>query len=69
MEEPKNENIMQMMEDAFNGIRTAHALLSSPNLKSRENSLTLTKLEEGMMWLNKDRTIKGFLPVNETHVA
>lgn len=35
---------------------------------SRENSLVITKLEEAMMWCNKDRTIKGELTPNPTHV-
>lgn len=35
---------------------------------SRENSLVITKLEEAMMWCNKDRTIKGELKPNATHV-
>jgi len=35
---------------------------------SRENSLAKTKLEEAMMWCNKDRTIKGQLKPNKTHV-
>lgn len=36
--------------------------------KSRENSLAITKIEEAMMWNNKDRTLKGELKPYETHV-
>ena len=35
---------------------------------SRELSLVKTKLEEAMMWFNKDRTIKGQLTPTDTHV-
>jgi hypothetical protein len=35
---------------------------------SRENSLAITNLEQAMMWCNKDRTIKGQLTPNDTHV-
>lgn len=45
----------------------AHALLLNANL-TRESSIVLTKLEEVMMWCNKDRTNKGELKPNPTHV-
>jgi hypothetical protein len=35
---------------------------------TRENSLAKTKLEEAMMWCNKDRAMKGQLPKSPTHV-
>jgi len=35
---------------------------------SRETSLSITKLEEAMMWCNKARTIKGEFKPNPTHV-
>ena len=35
---------------------------------SREVSIAITKIEEAMMWTNKDRTIKGELKPNPTHV-
>lgn len=35
---------------------------------SRENSLAITKIEEALMWSNKDRTIKGQLQPYPTHV-
>jgi len=66
---PEAETIPMMMEDAIKAMQNAFALLSSPTIRSRENSLVLTKLEEAMMWCNKDRAIKGFLPVNPTHVV
>jgi hypothetical protein len=65
----ENENTQMMMEDAIKAMQNAFALLSSPNIRSRENSLVLTKLEEAMMWCNKDRTIKGFLSTNPTHTT
>lgn len=34
---------------------------------SRENSLAKTKLEEAIMWHNKDRTVKGELKPTKTH--
>jgi len=57
--------------------RTAHAFMTLGLLflkdeaeisKSRENSLAITKIEEAMMWNNKDRVIKGELAPSETHV-
>lgn len=36
--------------------------------RSRENSLAITKIEEAMMWNNKDRTIKEELKPYPTHV-
>jgi hypothetical protein len=52
---------------AFELMRRAFSLmcLSAP---SRENSLAKTKLEEAMMWCNKDRAIKGQLTKSPTHV-
>jgi hypothetical protein len=35
---------------------------------TRENSLAKTKLEEAMMWCNKDRAMKGQLDKTPTHV-
>lgn len=35
---------------------------------SRENSLAITKLEEALMWCNKDRTIKGEFSPTPTHI-
>ena len=64
------ETRKQMMEDAFKNMKQAFVLLSSPSSRSRENSLVLTKLEEAMMWCNKDRTIRGHLePNKDTHVS
>lgn len=45
----------------------AFTLLNISN-KTRENSLAITKVEEAMMWNNKDRTIKGQLKPYNTHV-
>jgi len=58
---------MEKMKEAFEllkGVTPEEAQA----LKSRENSLVLTKLEEAMMWCNKDRTIKGEFTPNEDHV-
>lgn len=58
-------------------LKTAHAFMTlgllflkdeSEVAKSRENSLAITKIEEAMMWNNKDRTLKGELKPYETHV-
>jgi len=42
------------------------ALKKAPS--SRENSIAITKLEEALMWSNKDRTIKGELKPYPTHI-
>ena len=51
---------------AFELMRQAFEMLKKAE-KSRENSLVITKLEEAMMWCNKDRTIKGQLKPTPTH--
>lgn len=54
-------------QDVFNSLRVVFFGLQ--DLKpSRELSLVKTKLEEAMMWLNKDRAIKDELKSSETHV-
>lgn len=53
---------------AHSSMVNAFRELKAVSGKSRENSLALTKLEEAMMWNNKDRTIKGQLEKNPTHV-
>jgi len=53
--------VFRLMKEAFESLATLPA--------SRELSLVKTKLEEAMMWYNKDRTIKGLLTPNETHTA
>lgn len=69
-ENSTQKGMADLYEDAFRNMRQAFVLLSSPDCRSRENSLVLTKLEEAMMWCNKDRTIKGFLEKNkDTHVS
>jgi hypothetical protein len=54
--------------EAVKAMMTVLELLKKAN-PSRENSLVITKLEEAMMWCNKDRTIKGELQPNPTHVG
>lgn len=55
------------LEIAHDAMTAAFMLLKEEKTGSREHSLALTKLEEAMMWNNKDRTIRGFLKANETH--
>ena len=57
-----------ILSDAYELIRQAFFALNNPAMDSRENSIVLTKLEEAMMWCNKDRANKGFLPKTDTHV-
>lgn len=52
---------------AVTSITQALELLREAN-PSRENALSITKLEEALMWCNKDRTIKGQLKPYPTHV-
>jgi hypothetical protein len=59
--ESNEAKVHRLMKEAFEAI----AVLPS----SRELSLVKTKLEEALMWFNKDRTIKGLLAPTETHVA
>ena len=59
---------MEKMKEAFELLKGTNPE-EAQALKSRENSLVLTKLEEAMMWCNKDRTIKGELTPNETHIS
>jgi len=48
----------------------AFALLKGDgNLPTRESSLTKTKLEEAIMWNNKDRAMRGELAKSETFVG
>lgn len=54
-------------KNAFAYMKQALGHLSSAQ-PSRENSLAITKLEEAIMWNNKDRTIKGNLKPTDTHV-
>ena len=55
-------------EQAFDTIKLVFEDLSMAT-PSRELSLVKTKLEEAMMWLNKDRANKGQLEGSETHVV
>jgi hypothetical protein len=52
--------ILRLMKEAFDALKD--------EASSRELSLVKTKLEEAMMWFNKDRTIKGELTPTATHV-
>ena len=58
-----------LLLDIFNYFKDAFELLNDENIqKSRASSIAITKLEEAMMWLNKDRAIKGYLPPSPTHI-
>ncbi len=57
----KEKKSFDLMVQAFDMLKDA--------VGSRELSLVKTKLEEAMMWINKDRTLKGELTANPTHVA
>ena len=54
------EKVTWLLEQALAIARTVTA--------SRTNSLTQTKIEEALMWNNKDRTLKGQLKPYSTHV-
>lgn len=62
---------MRPMNDAelFEQLKTAYLGIKTIRTPSRENSIVLTKLEEAMMWFNKDRTLRGELTPTETHVG
>jgi hypothetical protein len=49
-------------------LKQAFEILSG-TVGSRENSLVKTKLEEAIMWNNKDRAVKGEFPKSETFVG
>ncbi len=51
---------VELMTEALTALKGATS--------TRENSIAITKLEEAMMWSNKDRTLKGELKPNSTHV-
>ena len=58
-----------LLLDVFNYLKDAFELLNDENIqKTRASSLAMTKLEEAMMWLNKDRANKNYLTKSETHV-
>ncbi len=48
-------------------MRSAFEVLTQAK-STRENSIARTKLEEAIMWNNKDRTIKGEFDKNKTFV-
>lgn len=54
---------------AVKAMTQALEILRSGMVKpTRENSIVITKLEEALMWCNKDRTNKGELKANPIHV-
>ena len=54
-------------EKTFDLLKEAFVMFANA-VASREGSLVKTKLEEAMMWINRDRTLKGQLAKSETHV-
>lgn len=58
--EASSEAAVKLMTDALRHLQGVKP--------SRENSISITNLEQAMMWSNKDRTVKGELTPNPTHV-
>lgn len=60
----------ERLEAAFGKMREAFSEIKSEEVKiDRHLSLVLTKLEEAMMWLNKNRGAKGYFEKKlDTHV-
>lgn len=55
------ENVVaRLLEEAFEELKNCE--------KSRENSLVITKVEEALMWHNKDRLTKGMSTKPYTHL-
>lgn len=68
MEDKKVPELLQeavdLMAQAFQKLNTANH-----DARTRELSVSITQLEDSIMWLNKDRTMRGLLQANPTHVA
>ncbi len=64
-------NTEQQMSKAIELMTEAFILLNSANhdARTRELSVAITDLETAMMWLNKDRTMRGFLKSYPAHTA
>lgn len=54
---------VELMTQAFQKLNTANH-----DARTRELSVAITQLEDSIMWLNKDRTIRGILQGSPTHV-
>lgn len=72
---PPNEEQLarQTLEKESNEVKASDLMIDAfVKLKmsetSRENSIALTKIEEAMMWNNKDRVVKGHLEPSKTHI-
>lgn len=59
-------NPMTIEAEAAGMLTNALKLLQGAE-KSRECSVAITQLETALMWLNKDRTVKGELKPTATH--
>lgn len=58
-----------ILVEAVNLVQEALIKMNSVNHdgRSRELSTAITQIEGGLMWLNKDRAVKGYLPPSPTH--
>ena len=64
------KDLKTQMAEALDYLVKGFALMVNINgeSRSRELSVAITELETAMMWLNKDRAMRGFLEKNDTHV-
>lgn len=63
------EELKTKQSRAHDFMRQAFKVLGESSVQSRESALARTKLEEAIMWNNKDRAILGELEKSETHVG
>lgn len=61
--EAELQQAYEFMLKAFSGM-----VLVNSEKRSRELSVAITEVETAMMWLNKDRAVRGLLPKSDTHV-
>ncbi len=63
-------NEQQAMEEVVEMLTKALIKLNAVNHdgRTRELSVSITEIETGLMWLNKDRANRGYLPASPTHV-
>lgn len=63
------KDLKAQMAEALDYLVKGFALMVNINgeARSRELSVAITELETAMMWLNKDRAVRGFLEKNDTH--
>lgn len=65
-----DKNNETLLQEAVNLVTEALVKLNSVNHdgRTRELSVAITEIEGGLMWLNKDRANRGYLPKSPTHV-